>query len=186
MNFISTEIEDVIIIEPNVYRDKRGFFLESYNAEKYKQGGVDADFVQDNHSQSVRGTVRGLHAQYRRPQAKLVRVSEGAVFDVAVDARKGSPSFGRWVGVELSADNFRQLYVPRGFLHGFCVLSERAQFLYKCDNYYDPDGEVTVLWNDPDVGIDWPVEDAIVSEKDSAGRKLCEVGDFLMDFKGRD
>jgi dTDP-4-dehydrorhamnose 3,5-epimerase len=176
---IPTELPDVIIIEPVVHRDGRGFFLETYHAERYRANGLTAPFVQDNHSRSVAGTLRGLHLQVRRPQGKLVRAIEGEVFDVAVDVRRGSPSYGRWVGVHLSADSFRQVYVPPGFAHGFCVLSETAQFEYKCTDFYDPADEIGIAWNDPAIAIDWPVRDPILSARDQAHRTLAELQDRL-------
>ena len=179
MQFLPTELEGVVIIEPRVFRDDRGFFLETYQTDRYREGGIDATFVQDNHSRSVRGTLRGLHAQWQHPQGKLLRVIEGEIFDVAVDIRRGSPTFGRWVGVTLSAENFRQIYVPVGFAHGFCVTSEIAQVEYKCTDIYDPEHELRVLWNDPDIGIDWPIAEPLLSPKDSAGQLLHEIGDQL-------
>jgi dTDP-4-dehydrorhamnose 3,5-epimerase len=179
MRFLPTELPDVIVIEPDVHRDSRGFFLETYHAEKYRDGGVAVTFVQDNHSKSVRRTLRGLHAQLRRPQAKLVRVLHGEIFDVAVDVRRGSPTFGRWVGVTLSAENFRQCFIPAGFVHGFCVLSESAEIEYKCTDFYDPGGEITVLWNDPDIGVTWPLREPILSAKDEKGMRLAELTDTL-------
>ena len=179
MDFVETPLEGVLVVEPDVHRDDRGFFLESYNEEKYARGGLAVHFVQDNHSKSACGTLRGLHAQLRRPQGKLVRAVEGEIFDVAVDIRRGSPSFGKWFGLELSAENFRQLYVPPGFVHGFCVLSETAQVEYKCTEFYDPGGEVGVLWNDPDIGIGWPFEgEPLLSAKDAAASLLRDVADL--------
>ena len=179
MKFLRTELEGLIVVEPDVYRDPRGFFLESYNARKYAEGGIPATFVQDNHSASVRGTLRGLHAQRSRPQGKLVRVIEGAVLDVAVDVRRRSPTFGRWIGVELTAENLRQCWVPPGFLHGFCVLSERAQLEYKVTDFYDPRDEIGVIWNDPRIGIDWPLKDPVLSAKDVKLPRLEEILDLL-------
>ncbi|MGE0101906.1 MAG: dTDP-4-dehydrorhamnose 3,5-epimerase [Blastocatellales bacterium] len=182
MKFIRTDIPDVVIIEPQIFRDDRGFFLESYHEKKYREGGIEATFVQDNHSKSLRGTVRGLHAQLRHPQGKLIRVIEGEIFDVAVDLRRESDSFGHWVGAWLSAENFRQLYVPPGFAHGFCVTSEFAQVEYKCTDFYDPSSEISILWNDPQLAIDWPVEIQampILSKKDMAARPLRELMDML-------
>ena len=179
MKFVPTALPDVILIEPQIFRDARGFFLETYQREKYAAGGIDVDFVQDNHSRSARGTLRGLHAQLRRPQGKLIRVIEGEIFDVAVDIRRTSPSFGKWVGVWLSAENFHQLYIPPGFVHGFYVTSETAQVQYKCTDYYDPGGELTVLWNDPAIGIEWPASvwqtPPLLSAKDQQGKLLAEV-----------
>jgi dTDP-4-dehydrorhamnose 3,5-epimerase len=179
VNFIPTRLPDVIVVEPDVHRDARGFFLESYHADKYARGGVAATFVQDNHSRSTRGTLRGLHAQWRTPQGKLVRVLDGEIFDVAVDVRRGSPTYGQWVGVQLDSDAHRQIWVPEGFLHGFCVLSETADVEYKCTAPYDPGGELGVLWNDPDIGIEWPVREPVLSAKDAASPRLGEVQDKL-------
>lgn len=172
MRFTPTEIPEVIVIEPHVFEDSRGFFFESWNAEKLRQGGLDLDFVQDNHSKSALGTLRGLHYQLEKPQGKLARVTQGTVFDVAVDLRSSSSSFGRWIGVELSASNRKMLWVPPGFAHGFYVVSETAEFCYKCTEYYSPADERTILWNDPDLGIDWPACEGaspILSVKDQAG-----------------
>lgn len=166
MNFIPTELPGVTLIEPKVFQDARGFFLESYHQAKFAAAGLDVTFVQDNHSRSVRGTLRGLHAQRRRPQGKLVRVIVGEIFDVVADIRPDSPTFGRWLGVVLSAENFRQLYVPPGFVHGFCVVSDAAEVLYKCTALYDPTDEIGVVWNDPELGVDWPIRSPLLSEKD--------------------
>lgn len=174
-----TAIADVLILEPTVYGDARGFFLESYNARVFERlVGLAPSFVQDNHSRSARGVLRGLHYQIRQPQGKLVRVVRGAVFDVAVDLRRNSPSFGRWVGAELSADNHRQLWVPPGFAHGFLVLSDEADFLYKTTDYYAPEHERCLLWNDPGVGVHWPIDgEPLLSAKDRQGSLLaaCET-----------
>lgn len=183
MKFLSTDLPGVVLIEPDVYRDKRGFFLETYHAGKYRAAGIDGIFVQDNHSHSVRGTVRGLHAQRHRAQGKLVRVLQGEIFDVAVDIRRGSPTFRRWAGVRLSADNFRQIYVPPGFAHGFCVLSEMADVEYKCTELYDPADEFGVLWSDPELGISWPVREPLLSEKDRTAPRLAELIDILPVFQ---
>src|SRR6267154_5291452 len=149
VRFLSTAIEGVIIVEPDVFKDQRGYFLETYHAEKYAAAGIRGPFVQDNHSRSVAGTLRGLHLQLRHPQGKLIRVIEGEIFDVAVDVRRGSPAFGRWVGVSLSAANFKQCFIPPGFAHGFCVLSPIAQVEYKCTDLYDPSSELGIAWDDP-------------------------------------
>lgn len=189
MKFIETEIAGVIVVEPLIHRDQRGFFLETYHLEKYRAGGIDAVFVQDNHSRSTRGTVRGLHAQLRRPQGKLVRVIEGEIFDVALDIRRGSPTFGKVATVSLSAENFRQFYIPPGLAHGFAVLSEVAQVEYKCTDFYDPSSEISILWNDPALGIEWPLTEGvtpILSPKDLAARRLEEVLDLLPAFGGTD
>lgn len=175
MKFIPMEVPEVVLIEPDVHQDARGFFLESYHQKKYAEGGIRGPFVQDNHSQSVRGTLRGLHAQRKFPQGKLVRAVMGEMFDVAVDVRRGSPTFGKWVGVVLSAENFRQLYIPPGFVHGFCVLSEHVEVEYKCTDFYTPGDEMTVAWNDPALAIAWPVREPILSKKDAAAPRLAEV-----------
>ncbi len=182
MKFLPTALSGVILVEPNVFADERGFFLETYHAQRYAEGGIAARFVQDNHSKSKRGILRGLHAQRHRPQGKLVRAVEGVIFDVAADIRRGSPTFGRWVGEILSAENFRQLYVPPGFVHGFCVLSETAQVVYKCTELYDRDDELAVIWNDPDLAITWPLADPILSAKDQAAPRLREVLHLLPEF----
>ena len=175
MLVVPTDIPDVLVIEPRVHVDGRGFFVETYHAERYRQHGIEAVFVQDNHSRSVGGTLRGLHLQNRRPQGKLVRVIEGEVFDVAVDVRRGSPTFGRWVGVTLSADNYKQVYVPPGFAHGFCVLSQVAQVEYKCTDFYDAAGEIGIAWNDPDLAIAWPVREPLLSPRDMRHPTLAEL-----------
>ncbi len=179
MPFHATSLPGVIRVEPQVFRDERGFFLETYHREKYRQGGILPDFVQDNHSRSVAGTLRGLHAQLNNPQGKLVRAVEGEIWDVAVDIRRGSPTFGRWVGVNLSAENFRQLYVPPGFAHGFCVLSPVAQVEYKCTALYDPTDEIALAWNDPELAIDWPVEAPLLSARDRAALTLAAAAERL-------
>jgi len=184
MKFIPTEIPDVVLIEPKVFKDDRGFFLESYSRKKFEEAGIPVEFVQDNHSRSVKGTLRGLHAQVRSPQGKLVRVLEGEVLDVAVDIRRGSPTFGKWVGRRLSAENFLQLYVPVGFLHGFCALTETVQFSYKCTDFYDPEGEIGVRWDDPEIGIEWPVTEPVLSKKDAAYPALSELLDRLPVYRG--
>ena len=163
MRFLQTDLPGVIGVEPYVHRDARGFFLETYHARRYREGGIAHDFVQDNHSRSQRGTLRGLHAQRKRPQGKLVRAVRGEIFDVAVDIRAGSATFGRWVCATLSEENFRQLFVPPGFAHGFCVLSESAEVEYKCTDFYDQADEIGVLWNS--VGIDWPLEQPLLLVK---------------------
>ena len=162
-----TTLPGVQVIEPDVYRDERGFFLEVYRAARFEAAGLPSAFVQDNHSRSVRGTIRGLHWQWRRPQAKLVRVIAGEIFDVAVDIRRGSPTFGRWVGVRLSGESLRQTFIPEGFAHGFCVLSDVADVEYKCTAEYDPGGESGFRWDDPAVGIEWPAHAGLLSAKDA-------------------
>ena len=184
MKFHPTALGGVILVEPTVHGDARGFFLESYHLEKYTEGGIAARFVQDNHSKSKRGTLRGLHAQRLNPQGKLVRAVEGEIFDVAVDVRRGSPTFGQWVGATLSAENFRQLWVPPGFVHGFCVLSESAQVEYKVTALYDPADEYGVIWNDSEIGIDWPIDEPLLSAKDAGAPSLEEVRDRLPRWQG--
>ena len=175
MNFIKTEIEGVYIIEPKVFGDNRGYFFESYNEKEFKQNGLDYTFVQDNQSKSKKGVLRGLHFQKTYPQAKLVRVLEGEVFDVAVDLRKDSKTYGKWVGVILSSENKRQFMIPRGFAHGFVVLSESATFTYKCDEFYHPEDEGGLMWNDEDINIEWPYEgEVLISEKDKNNPSLKE------------
>ena len=181
VEFQQTRLDGVLVVVPKVFEDPRGFFFESYHADKYREGGVDAAFVQDNHSRSSRGTLRGLHAQWRKPQGKLVRVLAGEIYDVAVDARQKSPTFGQWVGVTLSAENRHQIWVPPGFVHGFCVTSEFAEVEYKCTDVYDPGYELTVLWNDPAIGIDWPIDDPLLSAKDAEGKPLREQMEHLAD-----
>jgi dTDP-4-dehydrorhamnose 3,5-epimerase len=175
MNLIPTSLPGVLIIEPRVFRDERGFFLETYHAQRYRDAGLDAAFVQDNHSRSTRGTLRGLHWQAERPQGKLVRVLVGEIYDVAVDIRPDSPTFGKWVGVTLSADNFRQAWIPPGFAHGFCVTSEVAEVEYKCTDFYDPPSERGLIWNDPEVAIAWPIQDPILSERDKKHPRLSAL-----------
>jgi dTDP-4-dehydrorhamnose 3,5-epimerase len=174
MKIIRTAIPDVLILEPKVFGDPRGFFFESFNQQSFtKATGVDVQFVQDNHSRSAKGVLRGLHYQIRQPQGKLVRVVRGSVFDVAVDVRRSSPNFGRWVGVELSEENHRQMWVPPGLAHGFVVTSESADFLYKTTDYYAPEHERCIAWNDPAIGIGWPLDvPPQLSAKDQAGRPL--------------
>lgn len=175
MTFSKTEIDGVYIIEPKVFGDNRGYFMETYNENEFKANGLDYTFVQDNQSKSKKGVLRGLHFQKTHPQAKLVRVLEGEVLDVAVDLRKGSKTYGKWVGVVLSEDNNRMLVIPRGFAHGFVVLSDTATFAYKCDEFYHPEDEGGIAWNDPDVGIDWQYEgEPLLSEKDKKHPTLKE------------
>lgn len=170
MNIITTAIEDVKILEPKVFGDSRGYFMETWRENFFKKYVCEKSFVQDNQSKSNIGVLRGLHYQLNNPQGKLVRVVSGTVFDVAVDIRKSSPTFGKYVGVVLSSDNKRQFWIPEGFAHGFYVMSETAEFVYKCTNYYDPNSEYSILWNDPEIGIEWPLVDGIavnISEKDA-------------------
>ncbi|MCE5364137.1 dTDP-4-dehydrorhamnose 3,5-epimerase [Pseudomonas anguilliseptica] len=180
MQAISTKLPGVLILEPKVFGDERGFFFESFNARAFAEAtGLQCEFVQDNHSRSQRGVLRGLHYQVQQAQGKLVRVSAGAVFDVAVDLRRSSPTFGKWVGTLLSAENKRQLWVPAGFAHGFVVLSEFAEFLYKTTDYYAPEHERCIRWNDPTLAIDWPLDDAPqLSAKDQAGLSFVDAQVF--------
>ena len=180
MNVVDTDLPGVKLIEPRVFGDDRGFFMETWNARTFAEAELDLDFVQDNHSRSARHVLRGLHYQIANPQGKLVRVSEGAVFDVAVDIRRSSPHFGRWAGYELSAANKRMLWVPPGFAHGFVVLSETADFLYKCTALYDPSAERAIRWDDPAIGIDWGIGDAVPvqSGKDAAAPRLTDAEVF--------
>ena len=179
MRVIETDIPGVVVIEPEVFRDARGFFLETFHAAKFAAAGVPAVFVQDNHSLSVRGTLRGLHMQIRQPQGKLVKVVEGEIWDVAVDVRPDSPTFGQWQAETLSADNHKQLYVPPGCAHGFCVVSDRAQVQYKCTAHYDPADEVGIIYNDPRLNIPWPVTAPLLSERDSRHGTLSDVEERL-------
>jgi len=185
MNIITTSLEGILIIEPRVFKDNRGFFLETYNQNKYQKSGINRLFVQDNLSYSVRGTLRGLHFQIKHPQAKLVQVITGEIFDVAVDIRRGSPTFGKWTGVVLSDQNKRQMFIPEGFAHGFCVLSDTAHFSYKCSDFYAPDDEGGIIWSDPDIGIEWPVKNPIISEKDKYYQRLCELLPAQLSIPGK-
>lgn len=185
MKVIRTEIEDVVFIEPKIFGDIRGFFTETYRKSWFDEAGVPSVFVQDNLSRSKKGTLRGLHYQFRNPQAKLVMVTRGEVLDVAVDIRKGSPTFGKHVKSVLSDANKRMIFIPEGFAHGFVVLSDEADFQYKCSDYYDPSSERSVFWNDPAIGIDWGMESPILSEKDKSARLLKDVpDDELPVYKG--
>lgn len=180
MHVTATAIPEVLVLEPKVFGDDRGYFYESFNAKSFEDAtGLKVSFVQDNHSKSAKNVLRGLHYQIRQPQGKLVRVVQGEVFDVAVDLRKGSRTFGQWVGIHLSAENKKQLWVPAGFAHGFVVLSETAEFLYKTTDYYAPAFERSLLWNDPNIGIDWPIEAApILAAKDAAANTLDRADVF--------
>ena len=175
MNVISTSLSDVHILEPKVFEDHRGFFVETYHHERYRKFGIHQMFVQDNLSYSVKNTLRGLHYQLHHPQAKLVQVVTGKIFDVAIDIRQGSPSFGKWAGATLSAQNHRQMFIPVGFAHGFWVLSETAHVLYKCTEVYHPDDERGILWSDPEIGIEWPVKNPILSERDKQYFPLKDI-----------
>lgn len=177
-NFIKTSIDGVLIIEPTVFGDQRGYFMETYQKEEFKSLGLDVDFVQDNQSSSHKGVLRGLHFQYTQPQGKLVRVISGEVFDVAVDLRKDSPTYAKWEGVILSAENKKQFYIPPGFAHGFVVLSDSAEFTYKCTDYYKADDEGGIQWDDPEIGIDWPIDEIdeiILSDKDKLWKPLSQT-----------
>ena len=181
---LATELPGVCMIQPTVFGDKRGFFLETYHQAKFAQIGIVDSFVQDNHSRSARGVLRGFHYQLKHPQAKLCRVVEGRVLDVAVDIRLGSPHFGKWTSVVLSAEDQNQIYIPEGFAHGFLVLSDTAQFLYKCSSFYDPSDEHGVLWNDPDLSINWGLTDPLVSKKDQQHSFLASISpQFLPQYR---
>ena len=173
--FETAPIEGLVIVRPRLFFDERGFFLESYKRSEYRNVGIAADFVQDNHSRSSRGVTRGLHFQRRHGQGKIVRVVTGAVFDVAVDLRTASPTFGRWFGTILSEDNNLMMYIPEGFAHGFQVISDKADFLYKCTDFYDPEDEGGILWNDPEIAIEWPIREALVSAKDRSYLPLSQT-----------
>ncbi|MBQ1781600.1 MAG: dTDP-4-dehydrorhamnose 3,5-epimerase [Methanobrevibacter sp.] len=178
--FTYTEIEGVFVAEPAVFPDERGYFMETYNENDFKEEGIDLTFVQDNQSKSSKGVLRGLHFQKTQPQGKLVRVISGEVFDVAVDLRKASRTYGKWIGVRLSAENKKQFFIPKGFAHGFVVLSDEAEFVYKCTDFYKGDDEGGILWNDPDIGIEWPIEDIgeeniLLSEKDKLWKPLKDT-----------
>ena len=175
MKITETELPGVLIIEPQVFGDERGFFLESFHAERYREAGIDMAFVQDNHSRSRKGVLRGLHFQRRHPQGKLVRASRGSIFDVAADIDPASPTFGQHVGVTLSDENHRQMWIPPGYAHGFCVLSDEADFEYKCTDLYYPNDEGGVLWSDPDLNIQWPLSDPLLSAKDLALPSLADL-----------
>jgi len=186
LNRIETSLPGVYELRPNIFRDARGFFMETYNAGKFAALGIVASFVQDNHSRSAKGTLRGLHYQLRHPQAKLCRVTEGEALDVALDIRLDSPYFGKWTSLRLSADQQNQIYIPAGFAHGFLALTDEVQFLYKCSNFYDPSDERGVLWSDPGLRITWGVTDPLVSEKDSRNPKLLEIPhEFLPRYLGK-
>lgn len=176
--FTETSIEGVLVIEPTVFGDERGYFMETYHAEEFKKAGLDFNFVQDNQSKSKKGVLRGLHFQYTNPQGKLVRAINGEVFDVAVDLRKDSTTYGKWEGVILSEENKKQFYVPEGFAHGFLVLSDEAEFTYKCTDFYNGEDEGGILWDDPDIGIDWPldgIDEVLLSDKDKMWKTLEET-----------
>lgn len=180
-NFIQTEIDGLTVIEPQVFGDDRGYFMETYNYKDFSEAGFDMIFVQDNHSKSRQGVLRGLHFQKKNPQGKLVRVVKGEVFDVGVDLRKNSKTFGQWKGLVLNEENKKELYIPEGFAHGFLVLSETAEFIYKCTRFYDPSDEGGIMWNDPDIGIEWPINDLkiILSEKDKNNSLLKNLNSYF-------
>lgn len=177
MKVLPTRLPGVLLIEPKAFGDERGFFMETWQARRYADAGIAQEFVQDNMSFSLRGVLRGLHLQHPRAQGKLVYTPQGEVFDVAVDVRRGSPTFGRWVGEYLSSDNKRQLWIPAGFAHGFCVVSEKALLAYKCTDFYHPEDELSIRWDDPAIGIDWPLAPVSLSPKDVAAPLLSEVPD---------
>jgi len=183
MKLLPTTIPGVVLVEPRVHRDDRGFFLETYHTEHYAAAGIPETFVQDNHSLSSRATLRGLHAQAAHPQGKLVRVIRGEIFDVAVDIRRGSPTFARSVAARLSAENFRQLFVPPGFAHGFVVMSDEAEVVYKCTDLYHPGDEIGIAWDDPELGISWPVEEPLLSAKDRAAPRLRDQWGLLPTYQ---
>lgn len=186
MNVIETELPGVLLLEPKVFGDARGFFMETYHSKRYRDAGIREEFVQDNLSFSAKGVLRGLHFQKPNAQGKLVYVLQGEVFDVAVDIRKGSPQFGKWFGKVLSAENKRQLYIPPGFAHGFVVTSETALFAYKCSELYDPASERSIIWNDPGIGIDWPLRQPALSGKDAAAPTLAAIDrSFLPEYAAR-
>ncbi len=184
MKFEETTLPGVVLVEPDVYRDDRGFFLEFFHERRYAEAGIEARFVQDNHSRSMKGTLRGLHLQHPHAQAKLVRVLSGSVFDVAVDVRVGSPHFGRWVGFELTAESQHQLWVPAGFAHGFAVTSDTADFEYKCTDFYAPDCELVVRWDDPAIGIEWPIDAPTLSTRDAGAPLLADLTEKLPRYEG--
>ena len=179
MDIIQTSIPGVIVFTPPVFSDSRGYFLETYQQQKYAEAGIPKPFVQDNQSYSTKDVLRGLHFQLRHPQAKLVRVTQGSVFDVAIDIRRNSPTFGKWHGEILSAENKKQMYIPENFAHGFCVLSDSAEFLYKCTDFYVPGDEAGLIWNDPQLAIEWPIDRPILSPKDAELPKLSAVLELL-------
>lgn len=184
MKFEETTLPGVVLVEPDVHRDDRGFFLEFFHERRYAEAGIEARFVQDNHSRSMKGTLRGLHLQHPHAQAKLVRVLSGSVFDVAVDVRVGSPHFGRWVGFELTAESQHQLWVPVGFAHGFAVTSDTADFEYKCTDFYAPDCELVVRWDDPAIGIEWPIDAPTLSPRDAGAPLLADLTERLPRYEG--
>ena len=180
---LDTSIPGVLLFEPDIFMDSRGYFMEIFHQKKYAEIGFDRSFVQENYSHSKRGIVRGLHYQLKRPQGKFLYVMNGEIFDVAVDIRRGSPTFGKWFGTNLSSENRRQIFIPEGFAHGFCVLSESADVFYKCTDFYEPDDEYGIFWSDKTIGIDWPVENPILSEKDCLFKPLNETPEeYIPDY----
>jgi len=185
MKIINTALDGVLIIEPSVYSDNRGFFMETYSRDRYKTEGIEVEFVQDNFSYSVQGTLRGLHYQHLHPQAKLVQVMDGEIYDIAVDIRHGSSTFGQWTGVRLSGENKRQFFIPEGFAHGFEVLSKTAMFTYKCSEFYSPECEKGIVWNDPDIGVEWSMTEPILSDRDKKLPFLKDINPvILQDIEG--
>ena len=185
LKVLRTVLPGVLIIQPDMFKDNRGFFMETYHRKKYADKGLDQSFVQDNLSYSTLGTLRGLHYQYPNAQAKLVQALKGEIYDVAVDIRQGSPSFGQWAGAHLSDENKNQLFIPQGFAHGFCVISDTALVVYKCSSFYAPESEKGILWSDPGIGIDWPVKDPVLSPKDSQCPCLKDIPpDCLPEYRG--
>lgn len=185
MEILKTSLPGVLIIQPDIFKDKRGFFMETYHRKKYAEEGLDQSFVQDNLSYSIRGTLRGLHYQYPNAQSKLVQAVKGKIYDVVVDIRQGSPTFGQWTGVHLSDENKRQFFVPEGFAHGFCVISDTAFVIYKCSDFYTPESEKGLLWSDPDIGIDWPVKEPLLSPKDIQCPNLKDIpSECLPEYRG--
>ncbi len=180
LRYIKTELPGVLIIELDMFKDERGFFMETYHYRKHTEAGIGIPFVQDNHSHSRKGTLRGLHYQLRHAQDKLVYVITGEIFDVAVDVRYGSSTFGKWAGVTLSQENKRQIFIPKGFAHGFCVLSKTADVVYKCSDFYTPGDDFGIYWADPDIGIEWPVKDPVLSERDSRNPRLKEIPEDML------
>ena len=180
LRIIKSAIPDVMIIEPEVFGDRRGFFIETYHQRKYAENGLDRTFVQDNHSHSSQGVIRGLHYQLNHPQGKLVFVVKGVIFDVAVDIRRGSPTFGHWVGEILSEENNRRMFIPEGFAHGFCVLSDTVDFMYKCSDFYHPEDDRGVNWSDETLSIDWPIKDPVLSDRDASLPMLHDVQEELL------
>ncbi len=177
---MNTSLPGVVRLEPEVFSDSRGFFLETFHKRKYEEGGIDQAFVQDNHSHSKEGSIRGLHYQLNNPQGKLIYVVTGEIFDVAVDIRRGSPTFARWEGFHLSGENSHQVFIPEGFAHGFCVLSDWADVIYKCTDFYDPEDEYGIVWSDPAIAVEWPVRDPVISQKDRQYPPLKDIPENLL------